>query len=507
MISLARRRIAPALLILGIGAALVGICGTESAAQSSDVGAAAPSSAKATSLDEPVRTDAGYVAGTLLGSPDRPVHVYRGIPYAAAPVGELRWKAPQPVAPWEGVREATRFGLWATQRYPSAAVFEVADESDMAEDCLTLNVLTPARSDAERLPVMVWLHGGGLDTLSGNMRRYNSPDLPATGAVVVTISHRLGVLGYLAHPWLSAESPDGASGNYGQLDLIAALQWVQRNVAAFGGDPGRVTIFGQSGGGRKVNFLMVSPVVPDGLFQRAVSLSGSIGSLPKAEAEARGVALTDQLGVKDLAELRAMPWQKLVEAAAKVEYSGQLVENGVSLLGPIPQSFQEGKQKDVPYMIGMVGTEDAGHFGVPIQLVPSIRQRSSPVYAYVFRAVPSGWRSAGVTGWHAIDLGYLFASLDESFSSVKPEYFRAYPGRQGAKSPDPGVSTADRQLAERMKKIWVQFAATGNPSLPGVVDWTAYEPQREAYLEIDLPLAVKRGYSRLSQSDAPPPSE
>jgi para-nitrobenzyl esterase len=386
-------------------------------------------------------------------------------------------------------------------------VFEVAGEADMGEDCLYLNVLTPARSSGERLPVMVWFHGGGLETLSGNMRRYNTAELPASGAVVVTVSHRLGVLGYLAHPWLSKESPDGASGNYGQLDLIASLEWVQRNIAAFGGDPKRVTIFGQSGGGRKVNFLMVSPSVPDGLFQRAVSHSGSIGSVPRAEAEKRGVALTDKLGVKDLAELRATPWQKLVQAATEIRYAADFTENGSSLLQPITQSFREGKQKDVPYMIGMVGTEDAGHFNVPVQLVPTIRRRSSPVYAYVFRAVPAGWRSAGVTGWHAIDIGYLFASLDASFGQVKPEYFRAYPAPQGAQNPDPGISAADRELAARMKKIWVQFAATGDPALPGVVSWTPYDAERESYLELDLPLAVKSGFSKLTQGGRPSQTE
>jgi para-nitrobenzyl esterase len=483
-----------------LGAALLAACsgGGLAALRSAsppDVAASAASPID----DDIVRTDAGYVAGTLMGSPESPVRVFRGIPYAAPPLGELRWKPPQPVVPWSGIRAATRFGAWSAQRYPTAAVFEVAGESDMGEDCLQLNVLTPVRSGTARLPVLVWFHGGGLETLSGNMRRYNTPDLPATGAVVVTVSHRLGVLGYLAHPWLSAESTDGSSGNYGQLDLIAALEWVQRNIAAFGGDPQRVTIFGQSGGGRKVNFLMVSPIVRDGLFQRAVSISGSIGSATRADAEKSGRALTDALGVKDLAELRATPWQKLVEAATRTRYSAQLVENGTSLLEPIPKSFQAGKQKDVPFMIGMVGTEDAGHFNVPVQLVPTIQRRSAPVYAYVFRAVPSGWRSAGVTGWHAIDLGYLFASLDESFVDVKREYFQAYPGRQGAKNLDPGISAADRELAARMKNIWVQFAATGNPSLSGVVDWTAYDAERESYLELDLPLAVKPGFSKLKQ--------
>ena len=492
MHSLVRLRPTAVLLALALGAA--GACTPLRDASTPDVATAA-----AAPLDQIVRIDTGLVAGTLIGSPERPVRVFRGIPYAAAPLGELRWKPPQPVAPWSGIREATRFGPWATQRYPTAPVFEVAGESEMGEDTLHLNVLTPVRGTAARLPVLVWFHGGGLDTLSGNMRRYNTADLPASGAVVVTVSHRLGVLGYLAHPWLSAESADGASGNYGQMDLIAALEWVQRNIAAFGGDPQRVAIFGQSGGGRKVNFLMVSPIVPDGLFHRAVSLSGSIGSVPKADAEKSGVALTDALGVKNLAELRATPWQKLVQTAAQIRYSGQFVENGTSLLEPITKSFATGKQKDVPFMIGMVGTEDAGHFGMPVQLVPTIQRRTAPVYAYVFRAVPAGWRGAGVTGWHAIDLGYLFASLDESFGNVKPEYFRAYPERQGATSADPGIGAADRELAERMKKMWVQFAATGNPSLPGIVDWQPYDAERESYLDLDLPLTVKPGFSKLRQ--------
>ena len=450
-------------------------------------------------LENPVKIDTGYIAGTIIGDPGKEVHIFRGIPYAAPPVGELRWKPPQPVTPWEGIRETTKFRPWAAQRYPSPAVFEVATDADMSEDCLYLNVLTPAKLTTDRLPVMVWFHGGGLDILSGNQVRYNSPDLPQQGVVLVTISHRLGPFGFLSHPWLSAESPNKTSGNYGALDLIAALEWVQRNISAFGGDPGRVLIFGQSGGGRKVNFMMASPIVPKGLFHRAVCHSGSINSISKEEAEKNGLALSNALGVKTLEEFRTVPWRDIMAAAGKVRFSGQFVEDGWSLLEPITQSFTDGDQKDVPYMIGMVATEDEGHFKMPIDLLPKMKQHKSPVYAYVFKAVPAGWKNDGVTGWHAIDVAYVFATLEASFVNLKQAYFDAYPKPQGAKNVDPGITEADRQLALNMKKIWTRFATTGNPSIDGIVDWKPYQPDTDYYLEIDLPLEVKTGLSKLTQ--------
>jgi len=452
-------------------------------------------------LENLIKIDTGYIAGTLIGDVEKPVHIFRGVPYAAPPVGELRWKAPQPATPWEGIREATKFSPWAAQRYPSPAVFEVATDDDMSEDCLYLNVLTPAKYITDRLPVMVWFHGGGLDILSGNQVRYNSPDLPQQGVVLVTISHRLGPFGFLSHAWLSAESPNKVSGNYGALDLIAALEWVKRNVTAFGGDPDRVTIFGQSGGGRKVNFMMSSPLVPEGLFHRAICHSGSINSISREEAEKNGVALSGELGVKTLEEFRTVSWRDIMAAAGKVRFSGQFVEDGWSLLEPMPQIFADGDQKDVPYMIGMVATEDAGHFNMPINLLLKIKQHTSPVYAYAFKAVPAGWKKDGVTGWHAIDIAYVFAKLEASFVNLKQAYFEAYPKPQGAKNINPGITEADKELALNLKKIWARFAATGHPSIEGVVDWKPYKPDSEYYLEIDLPLEVKTGFSKLTQEE------
>lgn len=453
-------------------------------------------------LTDPIKVDGGYISGTMFGDIGKEVRVYRGIPYAAPPVGDLRWKPPQPVIPWEGIRESTKLGPWAAQPYPSTPVFEVMQESGMSEDCLHLNVLTPAQKTSDRLPVLVWIHGGRLDILSGNQLHYNTPQLPQHGAVVVTISHRLGPLGYFAHPLLTAESNGHGSGNYAQLDLIVALQWIKRNIASFGGDPNNLTIFGQSGGGRKVNWLMASPIVPKGLFQRAWSQSGSIESITLAEAEANGVKLAKKL-MNDqpytLADLRAKSWQDIINAGLAVKYSAQFVEDGWSLKEPITATFQAGKQQDVPYMIGMVGTEDAGHFYMPVELVPAIKQLTSSIFAYVFHGVPAGWRSLGATGWHSIDVNYVFGSLD-SLEHISPTYLAYYIKPQCPSCTlDPGITETDEWLAEFMKEMLVQFAETGNPSIKGVVTWPPYNPKSDLYLDIDVPLQVKSGFSTLSQ--------
>ncbi len=448
-------------------------------------------------LSNPIKTDSGYIAGTVIGAAEKPVSIFRGIPYAAPPIDNLRWRPPQPVEPWEGIREATSMSPWAAQRYPSPAVFEVATDKDMSEDSLYLNVLTPATKPNEKLPVMVWLHGGRLDILSGNMARYNSPELAAQGTVLVNINHRLNAFGYLAHPWLSEESSHNASGDYGMLDIIAALEWVQKNIAQFGGDPANVTIFGQSGGGRKVNWLMTSPLVPKGLFHRAISMSSSIDSVTLYTAEADGKRLIEKLGVKSLTELRAVPWREIVQAAEDIGFRGRVVETGYSLPEPITTRFSKGLQQDVPFMIGMVLTEDAGHFNVPVNLLPIIQQGKSPVYAYTFRAVPNGWKQDGVSGWHAIDMAYLFGDAYNNFTHAKPEYFRAYAARQGAQDKDPKMTEADRKFASDFQKMWVQFAKTGNPNIEGLSNWPTYNAQGDQYIELDNGFTVKQGYSKL----------
>lgn len=258
-----------------------------------------------------IKLDTGYITGTVVSQTGREVYIYKGIPYAAPPIGELRWKPPQPAASWSGVRACTEFSVQAAQ-YPDVNAPDAGKKVQSSEDCLYLNVLTPTEKTTDKLPVMVWLHGGGLRYGNGNFALSVNLGLPLHGVVQVNINHRLGVMGLLAHSLLTAESPQYSSGDYMFLDMIAALQWVKRNIAAFGGDPANVTIFGESGGGLKVAALMASPLA-NGLFQRAIIESGGryFDTVPLDEMEGFGEKLFRKLGVakeKDpLAAVRKLP--------------------------------------------------------------------------------------------------------------------------------------------------------------------------------------------------------
>src|SRR5579871_4177802 len=242
-------------------------------------------------ISDPVHVQQGLISGIPGKNPE--IRVYRGIPFAMPPVGNLRWKAPQPPASWPGVRAASEepHACWQTP-YPAAAALYQAKLPPLSEDCLYLNIWTPAKSTKDRLPVMVWIHGGGFTRGFSGTSSYNGEVLARKGAVIVTVNYRLGIFGFFAHPELSAESGHHASGNYALLDQIAALQWVQKNIAAFGGDTSRVTIFGESAGSWAVNALMASPLA-SGLFQRAIGESGGLFSPMKTlvEAEKEGEKL------------------------------------------------------------------------------------------------------------------------------------------------------------------------------------------------------------------------
>src|SRR5574337_957698 len=252
------------------------------------------------------------------------VRAYKGIPYAAPPLGALRWRPPQPAAPWSGVRQTDAFGPNSLQ----GVVFGDIDPTKpgVSEDCLYPNVWTPAEQGSlGRLPVMFWIHGGGFVVGSGSEPRYDGTRLAAKGVVVATVNHRLNALGFLAHPELTAESGHKASGNYGMLDLVAALQWVRENIAAFGGDPNAVTIAGESAGSEAVSALMASPLAK-GLFARAIGESGAMFATPSrapaslSEAEADGLAFMRKAGAKTLAELRAAPAEAILSAAPGLGY-------------------------------------------------------------------------------------------------------------------------------------------------------------------------------------------
>jgi para-nitrobenzyl esterase len=261
-------------------------------------------------LKKPVRSESGLVEGLTIGG----ITAFRGIPYAAPPVGDLRWRAPQPAAGWSGVRKADRFSRDCFQAKtgafgPWSAEYIARDamEGGSSEDCLYLNVWTQAGKPDEKRPVIVWIHGGGFTSGSGGVPLYDGAGPASKGVVMVTINYRLGVFGFLAHPELTKESGHNASGNYGLLDMFAALQWVRKNIAAFGGDPANVTIAGQSAGAFAVNYLMASSLAKK-LFQRAIAESGGAfnGSPSLKEAEAVGQKLAAKQGARNIAELRAV---------------------------------------------------------------------------------------------------------------------------------------------------------------------------------------------------------
>ena len=281
---------------------------------------------------EPVAVDGGAVSGEL--SLDGRVAIWRGIPYAAAPVGELRWRPPQPVEPWEGARECAQFGPACPQ--PPSPTAITRGPGVQSEDCLYLNIHAPHGGPEGPFPVMVWIHGGGCTIGAGSLDVYDGEMLARQGAVVVTINYRLGPLGFLAHPLLSAESPDGVSGNYGMLDQIAALQWVQRNIAGFGGDPGCVTIFGESAGGASVARLLVSPLA-EGLFHRAIAQSGAArGHNRHLRGEREGLPPMERVGEEVFAALGCDRADDPL-AAARAVSPAELIAAAhpqVGLLGP-----------------------------------------------------------------------------------------------------------------------------------------------------------------------------
>jgi len=298
-----------------------------------------------------VQTANGRVEGTILPSG---VRAFKGIPYAAPPVGDLRWRPPQPVANWDGVRPAYRFSPQCMQ----ARIFGDMNfrSEGMSEDCLYLNVWTPAESADERLPVLVYFYGGGFMAGDGSEPRYDGESMAKRGIVAVTLNYRLGIFGFFSHPELSAESPHGASGNYGLLDQAAALRWVRQNIAAFGGDPERVTIAGESAGSISVSAQMASPLSKDliaGAIGESGSLMGTLTPVPLSEGEASGVQFATAIGATSLADLRAISSTQLLEASSKPGVPRfPITVDGYFFPESPEQIFATGRQASVPLLLG-----------------------------------------------------------------------------------------------------------------------------------------------------------
>jgi para-nitrobenzyl esterase len=465
-----------------------------------------------------VKIDSGYVSGTVIGNdPDNPVHIFRGIPYATPPVGDLRWKPPQPVTPWSGIRECTDFGLTPCQD-PDNPMEKFPIQ--IGEDCLYLNVQTPVENTSDKLPVMVWFHGGCYHMGSGNSLESNSPGLPQHGIVLVSVTHRLGVMGLMTASELSAESPHNSSGNYMVLDLIASLQWVQRNIAAFGGDANNITIAGFSGGGGKV-IGMLSSSLAKGLFHKAIIESGSLYMLfpgtPLADQEAIGAKLFTKLGLETLAEARALDWETVEKA--NTELGTEL--NMFTPAGPIwnytvdgyvfPEShdrvIKEGNHNAVP----LLAVANYGEiFGTRPQITKQIKayidifngniKASIDNYAAIFSLVPTGWRALGGVASHGSELPYVFGFLDLPWAWDRKRIGAAFGDTPPAGvTAEAGVMDADIQDADKVMTIWVQFMKTGNPSVKDLIDWPAWNVVGDKYADIDYPFQVRSGYSLLGQ--------
>jgi para-nitrobenzyl esterase len=479
--------------------------------------------APAVGAADEVKIDAGVLEG-VAGS-DSSVRVFRGIPFATPPVGALRWKAPQPVAPWTGVRKADTWGTRCMQGPMWGPL--VTRDTQMGEDCLYLNVWTTARSAKARQPVLVMFHGGGFAAGSASEARTDGEWFARQGIVVVEPNYRLAVFGFLAHPELTKESGGRGSGNYGMLDQAAALEWVRRNVAAFGGDPGNVTINGESAGSMSVSALMASPLTKQ-LFHKAIGQSGAFFTSPSpgliekplAQKEEDGLKLAAAMGATSLADLRAKPADELLAFVMKASggwgYSPGL--DGYFLTEKVADTYAAGKQARVPLLAGWTSAE----MGMSVAMNPNkptaatfsgklkeqfkdqaegaakvypaasdeqtlqaaadlasdlfiaystwkwieVHDKTSgaPVYRYRFdRALPEANGSNRFGAAHASDIEYSFHTLDSKKADWKPE---------------------DREAERVMAGSFANFVKTGDPNGPGLPRWPEFGKSRQV-MQID----------------------
>ena len=476
--------------------------------------------------------------GRVRGVTDGDVTSFKGIRYAAPPVGEYRWRPPQPVSNWEGVRDATEYGANCAQSGWGAAPGTIADGS--SEDCLFLNIWKPAGSEeGSKLPVMVWIHGGAFVGGSGAGGATTGEEFAKQGIILMTINYRLGRLGHFAFPRLSEEHPEEPKGSYAYMDQIAALEWIQENIEGFGGNPDNVTIFGFSAGGVSVHSLMTIPAAK-GLFHKAISESGggrdgvltgrpireeNADPLYSVSAESIGINFARKKGIEGtdeeaLAELRALSVEEIVDGGQETDgengprtYSGPILD-GELVVETAESAYKAGRQADVPLMIGNTSAEIGGNFvnstsskeelfSLFVELEDEARAAYDPEgnkeFAEVITKFNTDWvwgEPARMTARAFVEEGnpaymYLFSYVPEAMrermrfgaghGSEVAYVFNNLDARWGDTEP----TTEEQELAQVMNTYWVNFAKTGNPNGAGVPDWPVYDSQNEELLEIE----------------------
>ncbi len=466
-----------------------------------------------------VRTEAGAVEGST--STDGKIQIFRGIPYAAPPVGALRWKEPQPVAAWQGVRKATEFGARCMQgNVFGDMVFRDAAPS---EDCLYLNVWTPKASSDAKLPVMVWIYGGGFQAGATSEPRQDGEHLAHKGVVVVSMNYRLGIFGFFSHPDLTKESPHHASGNYGLQDQAAALQWVRKNIAAFGGDSENVTIFGESAGSFSVSALMASPI-SKGLIHRAIGESGAffgrtLPAKPLADSEQDGAKFSQAIGADSLEKLRAIGSQEMLDDASKDKNSfrfGPNVDGYFFPESPV-EIYAKGNQAHVALLAGWNHDEGNYHmfFGADAATKENFAKKAGVTFGEkapdILKAFPADTDEQAKTSADLLStagfIGYGTWKWIEAQSKVDgvPVYRYEFDQAPPAAAPAAGSTTPasadpprayhsaeiefvfgmldskklpwrpeDYELSEQMGTYWTNFAKTGDPNSSGLPKWPRY---------------------------------
>lgn len=470
-----------------------------------------------------VKVDSGTLEGTV--NSDSSVRIFKGVPFAAPPVGNLRWQPPQPVQPWSGVLKAGEFGSPCMQGKVFGDI--VARGRAMSEDCLYLTVWAPAKPAAKRLPVYVWFYGGGFAAGSGDEPRYDGESFAKHGIIVVNVNYRLGIFGFFSHPEITKESPHQASGNYGLLDQVAGLEWVHRNIAAFGGDPHMVTIGGESAGSLSVSALMASPLSRD-LFQQAVGESGAFfgmvggrGSASLADSEKQGAAFAAAIGATSLAELRAKSADDLLKAATKTGNGFGFWPNvdGYFLPAEVQSIFAQGKQSQIPLLAGwnadeirmsvMMAREKPTAKTFPDRLRQQFKDNTDgALKVYPASTDEEAVRSAGDLASDSFIVFGTWKWLDMQAKTGQPvyrfEFDRAVPIPDAMKGLAPGGKSfgaahateleyvfnmlsskkadwqlEDQKVAETMNAYWANFIKTGSPNGPGLAPWPNFTKTHE----------------------------